>query len=64
MAEKREDCLSETSFAVPVIFKTAQENSLKANQVNGCLFFWFVFFGQAKKMNALKNMTLKAIPLF
>jgi hypothetical protein len=51
MAKKSEDCLREASFAAPVNFKTAQGNSLKANQVNGCFFIWFIFFGQAKKMN-------------
>jgi hypothetical protein len=25
------------------------------DQVNGCLFFWFVFFGQTKKMNLQEN---------
>ncbi|MBA82582.1 MAG: hypothetical protein CMF36_15750, partial [Leeuwenhoekiella sp.] len=25
----------------------------------GCLFFWFVFFGQAKKMNRIIYRTLK-----
>jgi hypothetical protein len=49
--KKREDCLSEASFAAPVFFKNVKDCSLKANQVNGCPFFWFVFFGQAKKMN-------------
>jgi hypothetical protein len=31
-------------------------------QVNGCPFFWFVFFGQTKKMNGLKNTALVATP--
>jgi len=31
--------------------RAAKGNSPQADQVNGCLFFWFVFFGQAKKMN-------------
>ena len=33
----------------------AQGSPPLADQVNGCLFFWFVFFGQAKKMN-IKNI--------
>jgi hypothetical protein len=31
--------------------RAAQGSPPKAGQVIGCFFFWFVFFGQAKKMN-------------
>jgi hypothetical protein len=36
-------------------FRGAQGSSVTRNQVNGCPFFWFVFFGQAKKMNIEKH---------
>jgi hypothetical protein len=28
--------------------------------VIGCLFFWFVFFGQAKKMKNRKNLQIES----
>jgi len=48
--------LSERSeFFSARLFCAAQGIPLKAEQVIGCIFFWFVFFVQAKKMN---NLTL------
>jgi hypothetical protein len=47
--------LSESAFADEFrsarLFQTALGSSLKTDQVNGCSFFWFVFFRQVKKMN-------------
>jgi len=31
--------------------QAAQGSPALRDRVNGCPFFWFVFFGQAKKMN-------------
>ena len=31
--------------------RAAQGSPTQSDQVTGCTFFWFVFFGQAKKMN-------------
>jgi hypothetical protein len=36
--------------------QAAQGSLLEADQVNGCPFFWFVFFGQTKKMNTMQNL--------
>jgi hypothetical protein len=41
----------DATFRDVCFLQAAQGNPLKADQVIGCLFFWFVFFGQAKKMN-------------
>ena len=52
--KKREDCLSHavgvTSSAAPGYFEEHRESAI-GGQVTGCPFFWFVFFGPAKKMN-------------
>jgi len=33
------------------VFCEQHREACLAGQVNGCPFFWFVFFGQTKKMN-------------
>jgi len=44
--------LSERSeFCSARLFRAAQDSPPEADQVIGCPFFWFVFFGQTKKMN-------------
>jgi hypothetical protein len=40
------------------LFQAAQGIPLEAEQVNGCPFFWFAFFGQAKKMNIFKKSNI------
>jgi len=37
-------------FLIPAALEAHRE-SAAGGQETGCLFFWFVFFGQAKKMN-------------
>jgi len=44
------------TFRVVRSLRAAQGNPHVADQVNGCLFFWFIFFGQAKKMNNKKTI--------
>ena len=44
------------------LFREAQENLAARDQVNGCPFFWFVFFGRTKKMNVQKNTALLVTP--
>jgi len=42
-------------FCSARLFQAAQGSQPKADQVNGCTFFWFVFFMQVKKMNKLNK---------
>jgi hypothetical protein len=41
--------------------RAAQGIPLKAEQVIGCTFFWFVFFMQVKKMNVKKFKILYSL---
>jgi hypothetical protein len=45
-------------FEASAFYEQRREVRRRAAQVNGCLFFWFVFFGQAKKMN-IKEINIK-----
>jgi len=50
--------LSEASSQNPGSFE--ERKAVRRTKWHGCLFFWFVFFGQAKKMNNIDEAFLSA----
>ena len=52
---KEFDLFERSEFSNSRQICAAQGSPPKAGQVNGCPFFWFVFFGKTKKMNWLNK---------